>query len=171
MENQNLNSNNLNEEKAPNVMRENNGDNSEPDMADKTIQAVEGFLNTEDHKSKFSNEDLRKYKNMAMICYIPFVSILFMFNAKTKKSDYFLFHTNQGLVVTLLWVASYFISRMLESLFYRKSMVVNNEVGLISFISYILYCACFISTIYGIVTTFNGSSKEIPLLGKIKLLK
>jgi uncharacterized membrane protein len=168
------------EAKAPSLMREsvdNNGNvvsatnNQGPDMADKTINAVENFMNTEDHTSEYGADEVKKYKTSSMISYIPLVSLYFVVTSKFKESKYLHFHVNQGLVVTIGWVLSFFISEMLSALFTRDSMLLNNTPGWVSFISYILYCICFLATLFGIINTVNNSSKELPLIGKIKLLK
>ncbi len=175
----NTNSTNVNQNSV-NLMRETvdqNGNvvnptsNQQPDLADKTINAVENFMNTTDHKSEYNSEEVKKYKNQAMICYIPFVSLYFVLTSKYKSSGYLKFHTNQGLIVTIGWVLSFFISKILGSLFTGDSFLLNNTPGWVSFISYILYCVCFLLTLYGIINTVNDSSKEFPLIGKFKLLK
>lgn len=173
MDNQNLNN-------KPNLMREsvdkdgnviNNNNNQEPDIADKTIDAVEGFINTCDHKKEFNSEEVKKYKTSAMICYIPVVPFYYILTNKLKQSNYLKFHVNQGLNVTILCGIVFFISSVLKVIFTTNSMLRDNTPGWVSFITYILYCISFLAIIFGIINTYNNSSKELPLIGKIKLLK
>ena len=165
---------------APSLMREsidrngnvvNSVNNQGPDIADKTIDAVEGFMDTVDHKKEFSEDEVKRYKTKAMVSYIPLISLIFILTNKTKQSSYLKFHANQGLVITIMWVIVCFIEGILSALFSSDSMLRNSTPGWVSFISYLLYCICFLATLYGIINTYNDSSKELPLVGKIKLLK
>ncbi len=165
---------------APSLMRESidqNGNvvtpsnNQGPDNADKIINAVEGIVNTQDHKNEFTVDEIKKFKASCMVSYIPLVSLYFVVSNKVKQSVYLKFHVNQGLLITILWVIVFFISSILKSLFTTNSLLRNSTPGWVSLISYILYCICFVLTIFGIINTYNDSSKELPLLGKIKLLK
>jgi uncharacterized membrane protein len=162
---------------APSLMRETVDQNgnvvntANPDIADKTINAVEGFMDTEDHKSEFSIEEVKKYKTSAILSYIPIIVVIFLITGKQKQSKYLCFHMNQGLVITIITATVSIISTILGIIFKSDTMLKDSVPGWVSFISYIMYCVCFLSSIYGIVNTYNDSSKEIPLIGKIKLLK
>ena len=50
-------------------------------------------------------------------------------------------------------------------------MIINDIPGWVSFISYLLYSASFLLTLFGAINTVNDSSKELPLIGKIKIIK
>ncbi len=174
MDNTDVNQNSVNlmgESVDQNKNVANPNSNQQPHLADKTINLVKNFMNTTDYKSEYSSEEVKKYKNQAMMNYIPFVPLYFVLTNKYKSSKYLKFHTNQGLIITIGWVLSFFISKILGSLFTRDSFLLNNTPGWVSFISYILYCVCFLLTLYGIINTVNDSSKEFPLIGKFKLLK
>ena len=57
------------------------------------------------------------------------------------------------------------------TLFKRDSYIRNDIPGIISFISYLLYSICFLATLFGMINTADDSSKELPLIGKIRILK
>ena len=141
------------------------------DIADKTIDAVENFMDTKDHKKEFTEEDIKKYKTNAIISYIPFVSLYFIIKNKYKESKYLEFHVNQGLTITLLYVAVFFVDRVVGAVFSSNSLVLNSTPGLISLVIYSLYFILLLAMFFGIINTSNGLSKEIPIVGKIKLLK
>lgn len=165
---------------APSLMRESideNGNeqyalnNQGPDMADKAINAVEGIMNTKDHKSEFDSEEVKNYKTLAILSYIPIVAIIFAIMGKHKESKYLKFHVNQGLVLAILLVIVSIISTVLGIVFAFEAMIKNNIPIWVSFVSYFLYCVCFIAMMYGIINTANNNSRDIPLIGKIRILK
>lgn len=145
--------------------------NTEKDTADKTIEAVEHFVNTTDHEYEFTKEEINKYKTKALLCYIPFVVFYYLFAGKTKESKYLLFHCNQGLIITIVWLITFIVNGLSKAIYDGRDFVTNSMPVLISIFIYILYCISCILSIFGIVHTFNGKSKELLLLGKIKLLK
>ena len=61
------------------------------------------------------------------------------------------FHVNQGIVLTIGWVAAGVLSFI--------------------FIGFILDIVLFVFSIMGIVSAAKGEQKELPLIGKIKILK
>lgn len=142
------------------------------DYADKTIETVEKIINTKNESTKFTTEEVLKYKTEAVISYIPFVSIYYLLTSKYKKSNYLHFHINQGLSLTVCFIAVLFISKILCSLFavdggYGREFV----PGIIEFICYILYVIVAFLVGFGILNTTNNQSKELPLIGKYRLLK
>lgn len=141
------------------------------DLADKTIDAVEDFIDTKDHKKEFSDEEVKKYKTSACITYIPLVSLYFVVTNKFKESNYLKFHVNQGITITLAYIIIFFIDKIVSSIFSSNSLVLNSTPGLISIILYALYFILLLAMFFGIVNTANGLSKEIPVIGKIKFLK
>ncbi len=146
-------------------------DNNEKNFGDKVGESFENFINTTDHDKEYDAEDKKKNKLEAIASYIPFVPLYFIITLKYKNSSYFKFHVNQGLLVTFCWVFSIFASLILSAIFKRESMIINDIPLWISLISYLLYCCSFLLTIFGIINTANESSKELPLIGKIKIIK
>ena len=142
-----------------------------PDLADKTINAVENFVNTEDHKSEYNELEVKQNKTPSLLTYIPLVSLYYILSGKYKNSEYLKFHVNQGLNITILTVIVFFISETINMIFSRNSLVLNSTPVILSFIIYTLYFVIFLGILFGVINTSNGNSKELPLIGKIKLLK
>ncbi len=142
------------------------------DYADKTIETVEKIINTKNETTNYTNEEVLKNKTDAVIAYIPFVSIYYIITSKYKKSKYLHFHTNQGFNLTILFICVFFASKILCSLFavdggYGREFV----PGIIEFVCYILYVIVAFLIGFGILNTTNGQSKELPFIGKYRLLK
>ena len=147
------------------------GNNQGPDIADKTIKAVEEFMDTKDHKDEFDMQEVKKYRGFAVFSYIPITCLAFLIMGKQKESDYMKFHLNQGLVITIIVVTVSIISILWDLVFTKESMVKNSTPIWVSFLSFFLYSVCLIMMLYGIANTASNSSKEIPIIGQIKLLK
>lgn len=141
------------------------------DLADKTIDAVEDFIDTKDHHKEFTNEEVNKYKTGAVISYIPLVSLYYILTNKYKESNYLKFHVNQGLNITIAYVISFFIDKILTAIFSSDSLVIDSTPALVSVIIYVLYFIFLLAMFFGIVNTVNGFSKEIPVIGKFKIIK
>ena len=142
------------------------------DYADKTIETVEKIINTKNETTKFTPDEVLKYKTDAVISYIPFVSLYYIITSKYKKSNYLHFHTNQGLSLTSCTIIIFFVTRILCSLFAVDGGFGREFVpGIIEFICYILYVTLAFLVGFGILNTTNGQSKELPLIGKYRLLK
>ena len=145
--------------------------NTKKDNADKTIEAVERFVNTKDHEYEFTKEEVSKYKTNALLCYLPFVVFYFLFTGKSKESKYLLFHINQGLIITIVWIITFVVNGLSNAIFEGRDFVTNATPIPVYLLIYVLYCISFILSIFGLVNTFNGKSKELLLLGKIRIIK
>ena len=90
---------------------------------------------------------------------------------KYKESNYLKFHVNQGLNITIAYVISFFIDKILTAIFSSDSLVIDSTPALVSVIIYVLYFIFLLAMFFGIVNTVNGFSKEIPVIGKFKIIK
>ena len=145
--------------------------NTEKDMSDKAIEKVENIINTKDHDYEFISDDVNKYKKNAVLCYLPLIVLYFIFSKKHKESKYMLFHCNQGLLCSICFAIAFIVNIISNIIFDGKDLVTNTTPTIVSFIIYLLYCISFILSIFGIVNTLNGKSKEIYVIGNIKILK
>ncbi len=102
----------------------------------------------------FDKDDIEKNKVMGLLAYILFLIPLLA----AKDSPYAKFHTNQGLVL--------FIAAMVVS-------VVGSIIPILGWFV-ILPIGCLIVGVLGIIGIINaltGKAKELPMIGKIKILK
>ena len=102
-------------------------------------------------------QDVRTNKVMAILAYLGFLVFIPLFAA--KESRFARFHTNQGLILLiagfLIWLAS---------------MVLTFVSPFFSFIS-LLNFVILVFAIIGIVNAANGQMKELPLIGKFRIIK
>lgn len=98
--------------------------------------------------------DIQQNKVMAVLAYLGFLFLVPLLAA--PNSRFARFHVNQGLVLFL-------------------AEVVLGIVGIIPFIGWIILLvgeiASFVFMIIGIVHAAKGEVKELPLIGKIQIIK
>ena len=110
------------------------------------------FNNTADTTSEYDAQDIEKNKVMAVLAYILFFIPLLA----AKDSKFARFHTNQGLVL--------FIGGILSSVIAAIPII-----GWI--IAPIAGIIITILAVIGIVNALGGKAKELPIIGKFKILK
>lgn len=95
---------------------------------------------------------------MAVLAYIGILFLIPLLAAPNSK--YARFHANQGLVLFIVDIAVGIVSTIL--LFIPiVGAIIGGLLGL----------AIFIFLIMGIVNAASGKAKELPLIGKIRILK
>ena len=97
-------------------------------------------------------KDVQDNKVMAILAYVLFLIPLLA----AKDSPYARYHTNQGLVLFLL----YFVCGIINII-----PILGQIICLVGFIF------GFICFIMGIINAAGGKMKPLPLIGKIKLIK
>ena len=119
------------------------------------------ILNTPDKTSEFDPKDVSDNKVWAILSYC-FIVVIVAIIAK-KDSPYVKYNANQGLVVFLLMLASSILGTVLGMIPF---------IGwLFSIIFWLVNIALTLLEVFGIVNSAMGKAKELPFLGKIKLLK
>lgn len=114
-----------------------------------------------DFTASFDSQDIESNKGMAILAYLSWLVIIPLVAA--PQSRFARFHANQGLVLAI-------ISTIWG--------VVTGILGVIPFIGWIIAAimgiasiAFLILMIIGIVNAANGEAKELPIIGKITLIK
>ena len=110
------------------------------------------FNNTADTTSEYDAQDIEKNKVMAILAYILFFIPLLA----AKDSKFARFHTNQGLVL--------FLGGIIASV-----VAVIPVIGWI--VAPIAGLVITVLAIIGIINALNGRAKELPVIGKFKILK
>jgi uncharacterized membrane protein len=93
-------------------------------------------------------------KTTGIVAYITLIGWLIAFLAGDKEGAKF--HLNQALVITLGSIISGII---------RHIPVVGTKISLV------LGIFLFVCWILGLIAACNGEEKEVPLIGKIKILQ
>ena len=110
------------------------------------------FNNTADTTAEYDAQDIEKNKVMAVLAYILFFIPLLA----AKDSKFARFHTNQGLVL--------FLGGIIASV-----VAVIPVIGWI--VAPIAGLVITVLAVIGIINALNGRAKELPVIGKFKILK
>ncbi len=142
---------------------ENNAEQTQPQ--NDFSQKLQNLNNTTDTTAEFDAADINANKGMAILAYFgPLVLIPLL---AAKGSRFARYHSNQGLVLllasVLYGIAYSILSSIILAISWRLYFIVS-IIGLVSIVITIL-------AIIGIINAATGKAKELPLIGKIKLLK
>ena len=128
--------------------------NTADSVADTVKEKFNEFNNTADTTNEFDTADIENNKVMAVLAYIGILFLVPLLAAKDSK--FARFHANQGLVLFL-------------------AGIVSGVVAVIPILGVLLaaVCSIFLTVlmILGIVNAATGKAKELPIIGKISLIK
>jgi uncharacterized membrane protein len=111
----------------------------------------------------FDEEDIRQNKTMAGLAYILFFLPLIV----CKDSKFGRFHANQGLLLLILSVLGYAVISIITSLLIT---ITWRSFGLISLLYNIYGLFILALVVYGAVNGLNGKAKELPVIGKFRII-
>ena len=127
--------------------------------------AFQNLNNTADTTAEFDQNDINTNKGMAILAYFGPLVLIPIFAA--KQSKFARYHSNQGLVLLiasiLYGIAYSILSSIILAISWRLYFIVS-IIGLVSIVITIL-------AIIGIINAATGKAKELPLIGKFKILK
>lgn len=124
-------------------------------------EKFEKFNDTPDTTNEFEPEDIEKNKLMAVFAYLSWLVIIPIIAAKDSK--FAKFHANQGLVLAISEVIIGIVMGVLRDI---------PVVGFIfSLVGGAVSVVCFVLTILGLVNAATGKAKELPIIGKIRIIK
>lgn len=114
---------------------------------------------TPDTTADYTKEDIDKNKVMGVLAYLGLLVLVPLLAAKDSK--FARFHSNQGLVLLIAEGICSVLSAILSLI----------PFWLIRLPIYLVQIALFVLAIIGIVNAASGKAKELPLIGKITILK
>lgn len=118
-------------------------------------------LNTADCTAQYDAKDIADNKVFGVLAYI---GILFLVPLLARKDSPFAkFHTNQGLVL--------FIFEFISGIVFGLLSCIPFVGWIFSLAGKLISLAFLVFMILGIVYAAQGQAKELPIIGKIKILK
>lgn len=102
---------------------------------------------------EFTAEDAKANKVMAILAYFGILLLIPLFAA--KESKFARFHVNQGLILLIISVVLFAVAKIIPSL--------GVLIGLLDL-------AVLVLAIIGIINAAKGQAKELPLVGKFRII-
>lgn len=129
-------------------------------MAD-VNEKINELTNMQDNTAEFEQEDIQKNKVMGIFAYLSWLVLIPLFAAKDSK--FARFHCNQGLVLAIVEIVTWVVFGILSNIPYVGWLfaVLNSLISIV----------CVVFAVLGIVSAARGQAKQLPIIGKIKILK
>ena len=121
--------------------------------------------NTADTTAEFDANDVTQNKAMAILAYFGPLVLIPIFAAKGSK--FARYHSNQGLLLLIAcvaWSIVYSIINWVILAISWRLYFLSSIIGIFSRVFIVL-------AVIGIVNAANGKAKELPVIGKYKILK
>lgn len=128
------------------------------DFSTKVTEKFNEINNTPDYSSGYRPEDIAANKVMAVFAYIGILFLIPLLAA--KESPFARFHANQGIVLFLFEIAAGIVMAILGWI-----PVLGTIIDIVIWLAILALC------IIGIVNVANGKSKDLPVIGKFRLIK
>ena len=119
---------------------------------DKAKQGLDKAMNTPDSTADYDPADVENYRIVSLFAYLGFLFIVPLIAGKDSK--YARFHTNQGIILFIFSAILAFLVRF-------------PHVGWIFALGEVVVV---IFTILGIINAVTGKARELPLIGKFRIL-
>lgn len=126
---------------------------------------IAALNDTPDYSADMNPQDVNDNKLLAVLSYISILVLIPIFVAPNSK--YARFHANQGLVLFILEVALGLVKAILSAVL----GIISLQLSLIVNVLDIVNIAFVVLAILGIVNAATGKAKELPFIGKFKILK
>ncbi len=127
------------------------------------MNKINELLNTKDYTLNYSLDSRKESKLLCLISYFWFLFFLPLLN---KNNKYCLYHANQSLCLFLFSIGGGLVTTLITILLNSISL------NIISFIFKITFSVIVVSLfIIGIVNVLNDSAKDLPIIGKIRIIK
>lgn len=131
------------------------------------------FTNTTDESSLQDTQDVQQNKILALVSYLGYFFFIPMI--VKPQSRYLRFHGNQGLTLLLTEIVLGIVHAILCGLFGLFSLVgvagaIIGGIFIVLF-SIAIWGSILVWAILGIYNAVTGKAKELPLIGRIRILK
>jgi len=129
-------------------------------------QTMNNFMNTPNSTGEFDGADIEANKILALLSYLGILVLVPIFAA--PQSKFARFHANQGVVLIIVELILGFAAGLLTGILFFIPVIGWIIGGLLSTVVGI---ASLAFTVIGIINAVNGQAKELPIIGKYRILK
>ncbi len=120
---------------------------------------------TADTTAEFDPKDIEATKVLALFSYLGFFVLIPILAAKGSK--FARFHANQGLVLFIACILYGVVVNILTSVL----LAISWRLGFISSLFSLVGVVFAVLAVMGIINSLNGKAKELPVIGKYRILK
>ena len=118
-----------------------------------------------------TEEDMKVFRGLSIVSYLGILILIPLLTGRYKDSAFLKHHTNQGAVLLIsaiiMYIGCFILSTILMPLAGRGNIL----MVLISFMTFLPSLALLIFIIIGIVNAANGETKNLPIIGRLKVIK
>lgn len=120
---------------------------------------------TKDTTADYKKIEIENFKMFCIFSYLFWLVLIPIFCA--KESKYARYHANQGLILTICETIVLVLKIILNAIFAKVGFL----LVLFDIIFYIVGAIFLVFMLLGIMNSINGKAKELPIIGKFKILK
>ncbi len=135
-------------------------------MSDKTENKLKNLNETVDTTAEFDPKDIEQNKVISLFAYLGILVLIPIFGAKDSK--FARFHSNQGLLLLIAGLAWGVVCTVAMSILGAISASILSLISIVLGVASLAFLALMI---IGIINALNGKAKELPVIGKYRLLK
>ena len=128
-------------------------------------EKLSSVTNTADTTNQFDPQDIEQNKVMSILAYLGILVLVPIFGA--SQSKFARFHANQGLLLCIASIAFYVV----YIIFVNILMAISWKLMFIATLFSLLGIVFLVLAIIGIINAANGKAKELPVIGKYRILK
>lgn len=127
--------------------------------------ATAGATPTNNTTDGYDKNDIEQNKVMGVLAYLGILVLIPILAA--KESKFARFHANQGLILCIAAILYGVAYSVLTSIILAISWRLYFLVSILGFVGIVFAVLCVI----GIINVVNGQAKELPVIGKYRILK
>ena len=118
-----------------------------------------------------TGDDVQDNKLMAVLSYLGILLLIPLATGAHNTSPYVRFHLNQGIILVLGYLAFSVVYGILFGIA-TVVMIASSALGVILMVLVnLLWVVPLVFLVLGIINSATGKFKELPLIGKFKILK
>ena len=138
------------------------------------VKKIEALNDTPDSSNEYSYDEIEKNKILALFSYIGLLILIPIFAAKDSK--YAKYHIGQGLILLIFSLIIYVVTTIIGAVGGATAVLVGGNLGALialpfNLIGTLLGLVPLPFMIIGIINAVTGKAKELPIIGKYKILK
>ncbi|MBR6640160.1 MAG: zinc-ribbon domain-containing protein [Muribaculaceae bacterium] len=127
--------------------------------------ATAGDTPTKSTTGGYDKNDIEQNKAMGVLAYLGILVLIPILAA--KESKFARFHANQGLILCIAAILYGVAYSVLTSIILAISWRLYFLVSILGFVGIVFAVLCVI----GIINVVNGQAKELPVIGKYRILR